>query len=321
MDMITVVVMKRGRKKKSFFKGNKKAITVFLLCAIAGLLFIILLILPRTINSGTSADKSKGNAGSETGEKMSDAEKRRAEEERTEKTVGTTLLVKKHGRVAFIIDDAGNDLVSLKPFLSFPGKITISVLPQLPYSHEASRQASESGKEVILHLPMQPLGNENPGPGAIEVSMSRDQIWSLLDKDFSSVPNAKGANNHMGSLATQDKKVMDTLFAYLKEKKKFFVDSKTIGTTLSEQYAHQYEIPLLERQFFLDTSTDKESVIRALNQGIAFSRTNGYAVIIGHVQNSVVSEVLAQEYEQLVASGIEFMTVAELLDSLGRAGP
>ncbi|MDR1143679.1 MAG: divergent polysaccharide deacetylase family protein, partial [Spirochaetaceae bacterium] len=71
------------------------------------------------------------------------------------------------GILALVIDDAGNNLRELDPFLAFPGPLTIAVLPGLPNSAEAARRIrNTAGKELFLHQPMEPLNGQDPGPGA-----------------------------------------------------------------------------------------------------------------------------------------------------------
>ena len=62
------------------------------------------------------------------------------------------------GTLVFVIDDAGNNLRELEPFLNISGPLTIAVLPGLPHSAEAAKRIREAGKEVILHQPMEALG-------------------------------------------------------------------------------------------------------------------------------------------------------------------
>jgi len=55
------------------------------------------------------------------------------------------------GTLVFVIDDAGNNLQELEPFLRIPFPLTIAVLPGLPHSAEAAKRIRAAGKEVILH--------------------------------------------------------------------------------------------------------------------------------------------------------------------------
>ncbi len=90
----------------------------------------------------------------------------------------------KEKRLFFIIDDAGYSLENLRPFLEFPGDLTIAVLPGLQYSKESARLL-EKGKKVILHQPMEALNGNNTGPHDIMTDMNDNEINSILEKKMS----------------------------------------------------------------------------------------------------------------------------------------
>lgn len=85
-----------------------------------------------------------------------------------------SISPKKESKILyFIIDDAGQSIEKLMPFLDFPGEITIAVLPGLQYSRKSAELALKKGKKVILHQPMQAVNNQDPGPHAIKLDYGR----------------------------------------------------------------------------------------------------------------------------------------------------
>jgi len=76
-------------------------------------------------------------------------------------------------RVAVIFDDAGYSLLTAREVLALPRPVTISVLPDLPFSTPIAEEAAQRGVQVILHLPVQPENPAlDPGPGRVTVDMS-----------------------------------------------------------------------------------------------------------------------------------------------------
>jgi uncharacterized protein len=205
------------------------------------------------------------------------------------------------GRLALVFDDAGYSLGDLEPFLKFPGPLTIAVLPNLPHSREAARRIREAGKGLILHMPMEPMGNEDPGPGAIRTGQSDQAIEGLLAAAFASVPGATGMNNHMGSRATADVHVMDVVSAYLKGEDKFFLDSRTTAETVGAREASRAGLPYLQRSVFLDDEPGAAGIEASVAAGIAEARSRGAAILIGHVHTpgilAIVQRRLAAEPE------------------------
>ena len=217
------------------------------------------------------------------------------------------------GLVSIIIDDAGYDLRELQVFLDLPLPLTIAVLPGLPHSAEAARRVSAAGKDLILHAPMEPDGAQNPGPDVILTGMSPERIRELLDEDFASVPGAIGMNNHMGSKATADEAVMRVVLGYLKERGKLFVDSRTTPDTAAPRVASSLDMPMLQRNIFLDDDTREEQIADWFGRAVEEARTRGTAIAIGHVQNRGVADILRAAEQTLASQGVHLARLGEVL--------
>jgi polysaccharide deacetylase 2 family uncharacterized protein YibQ len=214
-----------------------------------------------------------------------------------------------------VIDDAGYSLETLQPFLEYSGPLTVAVLPNLPLSREAARRVRESGKELILHLPMEPVGGEDPGPGAIMTGQNEETILGLLERSFESVPGARGANNHMGSRAMADPRVMRVVMRYFSESGRFFLDSGTTDHSRAEELAGRYGVPLLKRSVFLDNEPD--GIDSRLEEGYELAKASGAAVLIGHVKSPEILTALSRLAPLWRREGAEIVGLADLL----RAAP
>jgi hypothetical protein len=215
--------------------------------------------------------------------------------------------------LAIIIDDAGYSLDELQAFLDLPLPLTVAVLPELPHSTEAARRVLAAGKDVILHCPMEPLGESDPGPGAIFTGQSPEKIREILDSDFTSVPGALGMNNHMGSKATADSAVMTSVLGYLKSRGKLFIDSRTTSVSVSSRIAESLEMPILQRDVFIDDDLDLAGIVAGFDKAVSAAKSRGTAVAIGHVQNRGVAATLRSEQGRLVSEGVRVTRLAEVL--------
>lgn len=219
----------------------------------------------------------------------------------------------KRGRLIFVIDDAGHNLRQLEPFLSFPGPMTIAVLPGLPYSAEAARLVREAGKELILHQPMEAMNGLDPGPKAIYRSMGEDEIRSTIRDNLRELGGAVGMNNHMGSAATQDPRLMGIVLDEARRAGIFFLDSVTIGDTVVRTVASLMDFTAWERNVFLDNSPDRESILRQIDEGLRIADKRGYAVMIGHVWSAELAQALTELYPGLVAQGYSLSTISRFM--------
>jgi hypothetical protein len=215
--------------------------------------------------------------------------------------------------LAVIIDDAGYNLGELQAFLDLPGPLTIAVLPNLPHSREAARRVVAAGKDLILHCPMEAVGGEDPGPGALRIGQSPSEVESLLAAAFASVPGAQGMNNHMGSRATADEALMSTVMGFLKREGKLYVDSRTTADTVGPRVARARGVPFLQRDVFVDESTSDEDIAAAFVKGVGEAKTRGFAVLVGHVQNRGVVDILRAEERNLSGEGVRLARLADVL--------
>lgn len=217
------------------------------------------------------------------------------------------------GVLAVVIDDAGYDLRQLRRFLDLPFPLGIAVLPGLPRSAEAAKAILDSGKELLLHQPMEALGGQNPGPGAITLDMSPDQARDLLAKNLDSLPGAAGVNNHMGSAVTRNAELTRAVVELAKERGIYYLDSRTTPDTLVRKTGLGLGISTRERDVFLDNSGDRDSIVRALSEGKKLAAYKGSAILIGHVWSSELASTLMEFYPQLVAEGYSLSTISRLM--------
>jgi polysaccharide deacetylase 2 family uncharacterized protein YibQ len=215
------------------------------------------------------------------------------------------------GNVVCVIDDAGNSLRQLEPFLRFPGALTIAVLPGLPDSAEAARRARAAGKEVFLHQPMQAEGGADPGPGAIYAGMSADEVRAVLQKNADEIGPITGINNHQGSLITRNEEIMRTVLEFCRDNGLYFLDSRTTAATVAPKIARELGIDIAERNIFLDNERSKESITGYLEQGLAVAREKNTATMIGHAWSAELADILTGSYAGLNALGYTFLTVSD----------
>jgi polysaccharide deacetylase 2 family uncharacterized protein YibQ len=212
-----------------------------------------------------------------------------------------------------MIDDAGNNLRELEPFLRFPGPLTIAVLPGLPHSAEAARLIRAAGKEVFLHQPMEALGGQNPGPGAIYSGMSPEEVRAVVSRNLDEIGPVAGLNNHQGSKITMDEGIMETVLSLCRERGIYFLDSRTIADTAAPRVARRLGIQIEERDVFLDNIQEKAAMIRSVQTGLEQAEARGTAVMIGHTWSAELAATLEELYPDLRAQGYSLSTISRLL--------
>ena len=237
-----------------------------------------------------------------------------AQSQQLEPSASASLLPESTGpKVAIIIDDCGYSEERCKVFLQLPIPITLSILPMTPHSKQIDADALAAGKSVMLHLPMEPDSPHfNPGEGAITTEMTDEQVQAQVEADVNSLPEVPGANNHMGSKATSDTRVMRDVLSVLQKRHMFFIDSLTSGSTVGESTARELGIPTAERDVFLDNQKDLPYIRGQLKQLQELALKRGSAIAIGHPFESTV-QALTEAIPQMQSAGITFVTAESLV--------
>jgi len=215
-------------------------------------------------------------------------------------------------KIAIVIDDWGYSLNNLRVVDEIKYPFTAAVLPNLRYSQEAAAQLHNRGKEVILHLPMESESKLGMEKDTIMVSMDEGQIKNIVEQDLNNVGYAGGINNHMGSKATGDPRVMEEVFKELRKRRLYFLDSAVTPKSVCLELAKKMKVAFIERDIFLDNSLEPEYIKGQLEKLKAIAKKNGFAVGIGHDRKNTL-EVLKETMPQLQDEGYKFVFVSELL--------
>lgn len=194
-------------------------------------------------------------------------------------------LIEAKGEVAIIIDDMGYSLNAINELCSIQKPLTISVLPFSPLARETAQIAHQNGLEIMLHLPLEAINNQegNDGTeGMIRSEMSEAEVIDAVEKSLEQIPYISGVNNHMGSKITADVTFMRIILEQLKDRGLFFIDSRTTSDSVAYEVAQIMGIPSSYRNIFLDTESDEEYIKKKLIELFELAQKRGQALAICH---------------------------------------
>ncbi|GFZ86406.1 hypothetical protein GCM10008018_35650 [Paenibacillus marchantiophytorum] len=188
-------------------------------------------------------------------------------------------------RVAIVIDDFGNNMDGTKEMMNLPIPLTVAVMPFLPSSKQDAQLAHEKGHEVILHLPMEPVRGKKSwlGPGAITTDLSNDEIHKRIVAAIDDIPYVIGINNHMGSKATADERVMKILVDICKERNLMLLDSRTTPKSVIGKLAGPQGVPFSENQLFFDDLYTYSHISKQMTRFKKLIHERETVIAIGHV--------------------------------------
>jgi len=232
---------------------------------------------------------------------------------------GTNQVTPLHsGRpaIALIIDDMGNQHGRGQRVIDLPGLVACSFLPYGAFTDMLARRAHSSGKEVMLHLPMQAVEPDTGSrqEGMLTLDMTQGQFMDEFKRAIAAVPYVSGLNNHMGSLLTRHPGSMAWLMQAIgSHGGLFFVDSRTTKATVAQQLATEYGVPNIERKVFLDNLPETTAVHAQFRKLLVRARNEGTALGIGHPYPATL-QVLEEELAHLDAQGVQLLTVTSLIE-------
>ncbi len=223
--------------------------------------------------------------------------------------------VKRRARIAVIVDDMGQDMAVARRLAAIRADLTFAVMPHEDRTADVARYLHRQGREILLHQPMEGNG-KNPGPGAIYGSTDPLEAASILEESLELVPQAKGVNNHMGSVVTRNREIMDALFVVLKDRGLFFIDSLTTGSSVCREAAQALDLPFGARDVFLDNELSDSYISGQIEGLVTVALRRGWAIGICHPHEATV-DTLTREIPRLAARGIEVVRVSALVDMPG----
>lgn len=211
--------------------------------------------------------------------------------------------------IAIIIDDMGHNLYEGRRLAQMEQPLTLAFLPFLKNTVPLAKLAFQKDKEIMLHAPMANTRNFGLGPGGLTADMDEATLTRTLRRSLQSIPHVSGVNNHMGSLLTQQLQPMDWVMKELHRYPVYFVDSRTIASSIAGRVAAAYQIPSLTRDVFLDHEQTEEFIDQQFQLLIKTAKENGTAIGIGH-PHKVTVDYLEKHLPELDEQGIAIATIS-----------
>lgn len=196
-------------------------------------------------------------------------------------------------KLAIVIDDVGYHSKEDAAIFAMPREISVAIIPAAPYARARNQEAKSQGRDILIHMPMQPISAIKIEDGGLHLGMSAAQVNDRVNTAKNIVRDAIGMNNHMGSAATADPQLMTYLMTALQEKHLFFLDSRTIGKSVAGKIAKEQGVRSLDRHIFLDDSNEFADVQRQFKAAIHYARKHGSAIAIGHPRQNTIAVLQA----------------------------
>ena len=219
-------------------------------------------------------------------------------------------------RIALIVTNLGLSATYTKAALKLlPEDITLSFSHVAPRLKSWIREARQKGHEVLMDIPMEPLGFPKNDPGRATLLTSSNEVENLNRLEHV----MKKAGGYVGLLGTLGTKFMlhsETFLPILKTIKQrglIYVDSRSTSRSLGPELASSIQLPRAFNNIFIDKEPSNQKIKDKLDELEKIALKKRFAVGIAQPFPLTI-EILSQWAEKLKAKQISLAPITAVVD-------
>jgi polysaccharide deacetylase 2 family uncharacterized protein YibQ len=224
-------------------------------------------------------------------------------------------------QVALVLYGFGDDAAEADSFFALPAPFAVAVVPGTRTGERILLEARDHQREVVLHLPLEPLNYPriNPGPGTVLVSMAPGRIRATVRRYLDQAGSVAAVANHMGSLATQDVTVMTAVYGELKRRRLPFLHVTPAAGAVCKSLAADLGVNYAEPDAVVDREA-RRAETKALDQRwnalLREARERGRLVVMLRA-TPLTMRWLPRTLTARRLAGVRVVPLAALLDKPG----
>ena len=219
-------------------------------------------------------------------------------------------------RIALIISNLGLSETYTKAALELlPEDITLSFSHVAPRLKTWVREARQKGHEILLDIPMEPIGFPKNDPGRATLLTSSNEVENLNRLEHI----MKQAGGYVGLLGTLGTKFMlhsETFLPVLKSIKQrglIYVDSRSTSRSLGPELASSIQLPKAFNNVFVDREPSQEKIKNKLAELERIALKRRFAVGIAQ-PFPITIEILSRWTERLKTKQIALTPITAIVD-------
>ena len=219
-------------------------------------------------------------------------------------------------RIALIISNLGLSDTYTKATLDLlPEDITLSFSHVAPRLKSWVREARQKGHEILLDIPMEPIGFPKNDPGRATLLTSSNEVENLNRLEHI----MKQAGGYVGLLGTLGTKFMlhsETFLPVLRSIKQrglIYVDSRSTSRSLGPELASSIQLPKAFNNVFLDKEPSQEKIKNKLDELERIALKRRFAVGIAQPL-PITIEILSQWTKGLKTKQIALAPITAIVD-------
>lgn len=215
-------------------------------------------------------------------------------------------------KIALVLGGMGlNAGLTKKAIEALPGDVTLGFAPYGDNLQTQVNQARAQGHEILLQVPMEPVGypGANPGPSTLLTDARPEQNLASLAWLMSRFAGYSGITNYMGArlLVTED--ALRPVMRELKARGLVYLEDGSVSMTLSPKIAQDLRLPMQRATMVIDADPTAPAITAALQKLEQEASSSGLAVATGSGLD-VTIETVAEWAKTLQDKGIILVPVS-----------
>jgi uncharacterized protein len=197
-------------------------------------------------------------------------------------------------KIVIILGGMGlNEKLSAKAAKDLPADITLAFAPYGENLQAQVNKARANGHEVLLQLPLEPVGfpATNPGPKTLLADGSDEANLESLQWHMSRFTGYTGVVNYMGGRFLSAAPAIKPMLAELKKRGILFLEDGSLPLSATDGVAKSMQMQVRHANSVIDLDGNPTSILAALNLLEEEAKANGIAIGTGTGLEATISTV------------------------------
>ena len=208
--------------------------------------------------------------------------------------------------IAIVLGGMGlNAKLTAKAVDALPGDVTLGFAPYGENLQEQVNRARAEGHEIMLQVPMEPVGfpAANPGPKTLMSDASPQENIEALRWHMSRFAGYSGITNYMGARLLMSEEALKPVLAEVRARGLVYLEDATVNLSVSPKVVEQVRLPMQRAQMVIDAEPTAPAIAEALQRLEQEAIRNGSAIATGSGLE-VTIETVAEWAKTLQEKGI-----------------
>lgn len=215
-------------------------------------------------------------------------------------------------KITLVLGGMGlNEKLTRKAVDELPGDVTLAFAPYGDNLQAQVNQARAEGHEILLQVPMEPVGypGTNPGPKTLLTDAKPQENLTTLKWLMSRFAGYSGVTNYMGARLLVDEAALRPVMKEVQSRGLVYLEDGNVSLTVAPKLAQELRLPLQRATLVIDAEPTAPAIAAALAQLETEAQRNGSAIATGSGL-AVTIETVAEWAKTLQEKGILLVPVS-----------